>query len=72
MVAAGAVVPPGTTVPSGEIWGGNPARCLRKLKPEEAKFLAASAEAYVNVSADHLKETALSLEEIARGKGLAA
>lgn len=40
MVAAGAVVMPGTIVPAGEIWGGNPARHLRYLKPEESKFLA--------------------------------
>jgi carbonic anhydrase/acetyltransferase-like protein (isoleucine patch superfamily) len=49
MVAAGAVLAPGTTVPSGEIWGGNPAKFLRKLKAEEAKFLLASADAYVKV-----------------------
>jgi len=39
MVAAGAVLAPGTVVPAGEIWGGNPARHLRKLKPEESNFL---------------------------------
>lgn len=39
MVAAGAVVAPGTVVPASEIWGGNPARHLRALKPEETKFL---------------------------------
>ena len=39
MVAAAAVVMPGTTIPAGEIWGGNPARHLRTLKPEESKFL---------------------------------
>jgi gamma-carbonic anhydrase len=40
MVAAGAVVAHGTVVPASEIWGGNPARHLRSLKPEEAKFLS--------------------------------
>ena len=39
LVAAGAVVAPGTLVPASEIWGGNPARHLRSLKPEETKFL---------------------------------
>lgn len=71
MVAAGAVVTPGTVVPAGEIWGGNPARHLRKLKPEESKFLGASAEHYVNVSAEHFKNTSLSLIDIAKEKGLA-
>lgn len=40
MVAAGAVVAAGTIVPANEIWGGSPARHLRTLKPEEAKFLS--------------------------------
>lgn len=72
MVAAGAVVEAGTTIPAGQIWGGNPARFLRDLKPEESKFLTESAEHYVSVAADHLKEASLSLEEIAKAKGLAA
>lgn len=40
MLAAGAVLQPGSVVPAGEIWGGNPARHLRSLKPEESKFLS--------------------------------
>lgn len=56
MVAAGAVVEHGTVVPSGEIWGGSPAKFLRKLKPEEASFLKESADSYVRLSAEHLKE----------------
>jgi gamma-carbonic anhydrase len=71
MVAAGAVVAPGTTVPSGQIWGGNPAALLRALKPEEAAFLAESAQHYVTVAAEHLQENSLSLEDVAKAKGLA-
>jgi carbonic anhydrase/acetyltransferase-like protein (isoleucine patch superfamily) len=71
MVAAGAVVAPGTVVPASEIWGGNPARHLRSLKPEESKFLTESAAHYVNVSAEHLKNQSLSLLDIAKAKGLA-
>lgn len=43
MVAAGAVVPPGTEIPAGQIWGGNPARFLRDLKDNESSFLAGVA-----------------------------
>ena len=43
MVAAGAVVEAGTTIPAGQIWGGNPARFLRELKPEESRFLTGAA-----------------------------
>lgn len=39
MVAAGAVVDRGTTVPSGELWAGNPAKRLRELKEEEKAYL---------------------------------
>lgn len=72
MVAAGAVVAPGTVVRSGEIWGGNPAVFLRKLKPEEAKFLPESAEHYAKLAAEHAAETGKSLEQLAAEKGLAA
>ncbi|KAL4858669.1 Gamma carbonic anhydrase 1 [Chlorella vulgaris] len=71
MVAAGAVVSPGTVVKSGEIWGGNPAVFLRKLKPEEAKFLPESAEHYARLSAEHAQETTKTLMQIAADKGLA-
>ena len=71
MVAAGAVLAAGTTVPAGQIWGGSPARFLRALKPAESKFLGESAEHYVNVSAQHLKDTSLSLLDVAKAKGLA-
>jgi carbonic anhydrase/acetyltransferase-like protein (isoleucine patch superfamily) len=70
MVAAGATVQPGTIVPAGEIWGGNPAKHLRPLKPEEKSFLSESAEHYVNVSAEHLKITSQSLRDIAKEKGI--
>lgn len=53
MVAAGAVVQPGAVVPSGELWGGNPARRLRDLKPEEADYLADLPRRYQELAADH-------------------
>ena len=38
-IAAGAVVAPNTTVPSGELWVGHPARKLRDLSPQERQKL---------------------------------
>jgi gamma-carbonic anhydrase len=58
MVAAGAVVLPCTTIPSGELWGGNPAKYLRRLKPEEASFLPRSAEVYCDLAKLHMKDCA--------------
>lgn len=72
MVAANAVVAPGTTVSAGQVWGGNPARFVRDLKPSEAAFLPESARHYVSVAAEHRNENGASLEEIAQAKGLAA
>ncbi len=54
MVAAGALVTPGKRVPSGELWGGAPARFMRKLTPEELEFLKFSALRYVKLSRTYL------------------
>ena len=56
MVAAGAVVPVGSVVPSGQLWGGNPAKFLRDVKPEEASFMSVSAQKYVELASEHMKE----------------
>ncbi|GMH40300.1 hypothetical protein BSKO_08204 [Bryopsis sp. KO-2023] len=53
MVAAGAVIPPDAVVGSGELWGGNPAKLLRKLKQPEADFLPVSADKYSELAAKH-------------------
>lgn len=42
VVAAGAKVPEGTTVPSGQIWAGSPARYLRDLTQEEKHIISES------------------------------
>ena len=52
-IAAGAVVSPGKTVPSGELWGGVPARKLRDLTPEEIATIRANAEWYVHEVEDY-------------------
>ncbi len=49
MIAAGAVVTPGTQVPSGTLWKGNPARWSRELSEREIKMLRYSAEHYVRL-----------------------
>jgi carbonic anhydrase/acetyltransferase-like protein (isoleucine patch superfamily) len=47
MLAAGAVLTPGKTLPSGELWAGNPAKLLRKLTPDEIEGIRISAARYV-------------------------
>ncbi len=36
VVAAGALVPPGTVIPSGQVWAGSPAKFIRNLVEGEA------------------------------------
>ncbi|XP_010498381.1 PREDICTED: gamma carbonic anhydrase 1, mitochondrial-like [Camelina sativa] len=64
MVAAGALVRQNTTIPSGEVWGGNPARFLRKLTDEEIAFIAESATNYSNLAQAHAAENAKPLNAI--------
>ncbi len=53
-VGAGAVVPPGKTVESGELWLGNPAKCVRKLGEKEIEQLYYSAQHYVRLKDKYL------------------
>jgi carbonic anhydrase/acetyltransferase-like protein (isoleucine patch superfamily) len=49
MVGAGALVAPGKIVGEGELWLGNPARCVRKLSDREIEQLHYSAAHYVRL-----------------------
>ena len=53
-VGAGAVIPPGKTVGSGELWLGNPGRCVRKLGEKEIEQLYYSAQHYVRLKDKYL------------------
>lgn len=54
MIAAGALVTPGKTVPSRQLWAGVPAKYVRDLTADEIKFLKFSAERYVTLSREYL------------------
>jgi hypothetical protein len=75
MVAAGALVTPGVTVPTGQIFAGNPAKMLRAMTAEESAFIDKSAENYAALAATHAAECAKSFEQLrasvtARGEEL--
>lgn len=53
MLAAGALLTGGKTVGSGELWGGSPAKFMRKLTPKEIAFIPDSAAAYVDFAKSH-------------------
>ena len=53
-VAAGAVIAPGKVVGEGELWMGNPARCVRKLDATQVEALYYSAKHYVKLKDEYL------------------
>ncbi len=54
MIGAGAMVSPGKIVGEGELWLGNPARCVRKLTDTQIEQLHYSAQHYVRLKNDYL------------------
>lgn len=54
MLAAGALLTPNKVVPTGQLWGGNPARYMRDLTDEEMIFLEISAKNYVQLSREYM------------------
>ncbi|MGA9334972.1 MAG: gamma carbonic anhydrase family protein [Rudaea sp.] len=55
MIGAGAVVTPGKIVGEGELWLGNPARCVRKPSANEVEQLYYSAQHYVRLKNEYLR-----------------
>lgn len=53
MLGAGSLLTQGKRVPSGELWGGSPARFLRKLRPEEIENFVPHAWHYVELSREY-------------------
>lgn len=54
MIGAGAVVTPGKVVGEGELWLGNPARCVRMLTSTQIEQLYYSARHYVKLKDEYL------------------
>jgi carbonic anhydrase/acetyltransferase-like protein (isoleucine patch superfamily) len=55
MVAAGSLVTPGKVIPSGQLWGGQPARFMRDMTEKEKLFLPVSATKYAELGLMHRK-----------------
>jgi carbonic anhydrase/acetyltransferase-like protein (isoleucine patch superfamily) len=56
MLGAGALVPPGKRLESGYLYVGSPVRQVRALKASEKEFLKYSAEQYIHLKNEHLKQ----------------
>jgi len=53
MLAAGALLTPGKEVPTGQLWGGRPARYMRDMTPEELAYIEWSSRHYADLGAEH-------------------
>lgn len=53
MLAAGAVLTPGKTVKSGQIWAGNPARYFRDMSESEKNYIKTSADNYAELAQEY-------------------
>jgi gamma-carbonic anhydrase len=56
MLAAGALLTPGKTVKTGELWAGRPAKFLRALTPEEMERNRAGAAGYARLAQAYRNE----------------
>ena len=56
---------PGTVVPSGQIYGGSPAKLLRPMTADEKAFINRSAENYAQLAQEHAAECGKGPEQIA-------
>lgn len=70
MVGAGALVRQNTRIPSGQVWGGNPAKFIRNLTEEEIAFISQCATNYTNLARVHAAENAKGFDEIEFEKAL--
>ncbi len=52
-VAAGSLVTPGKCIPSGQLWGGRPARYMRDLNEEDYKLIEWSWSHYRKLAEEH-------------------
>lgn len=53
MLAAGAVLTPGKTVKSGQIWAGNPAKYFRDMNQTEKDYIKISADNYAELAQEY-------------------
>lgn len=69
IIAAGALVPPGTKIPAGTLWRGSPARLARELSSEQREQLHYSAAHYVRIKNEYLNATHGGSTQQAEGEG---
>ena len=56
LIAAGALVTPGTNIKSRELWAGSPAKYIRSISVKEEKLLSNTPDVYYSLSKEFLKK----------------
>ncbi len=56
ILEAGSILTAGKTIPSRQVWGGNPARFLRDATEEEISNIRKTAEYYASLAIKHEEE----------------
>jgi carbonic anhydrase/acetyltransferase-like protein (isoleucine patch superfamily) len=54
LLAAGSLLTPGKTVPSGQLWGGRPAKYIRDLTDKDFELLSWSSDNYVDLAKQYI------------------
>ena len=62
LVAAGALVTPGKRVKSGEIWGGSPARFIRKVSIKDIAMINRIPSSYLELGREY-RDAGLDLRQ---------
>ena len=55
-IGAASNLTPRSIVRSGELWFGNPARFMRKLRESDIEYIKKDTEIYVNLALEYNKE----------------
>lgn len=55
MLAAGSLLTPDKTIPSGQLWAGRPAKFMRDLTEEDSKHIKWSSDNYIYLANQHTK-----------------
>jgi carbonic anhydrase/acetyltransferase-like protein (isoleucine patch superfamily) len=64
IILPGSVVTPGTTIPSGELWSGSPAKKVRALTSEEIASIAESAHDILELAYLHSVENSKDYKQL--------
>ena len=64
VLSANSNLEPGTKVPAGQLWSGNPAQYLRDVSPEEMNILTSNADDLSELASMHAEESSKSFSQI--------